>query len=67
MNQPPTVPAPPSAPPSAPSITTKTYQYQKSYVTKSGEIRYCTQTVTARVSGRRPGRPKKITITQQAS
>ena len=63
MNQPPTVPAPPSAP----SVTTKTYQYQKSYVTKSGEIRYCTQTVTARVSGRRPGRPKKITIAQPAS
>lgn len=39
--------------------TIKTYTYQKSYVTKSGEIRYCTQTITTRVSGKKPGRPKK--------
>ena len=39
---------------------TKTYTYKKSYVTKSGEVRFCNQKVVANVSGSKRGRPPKI-------
>ncbi len=37
----------------------KTYTYRKSYVTKDGTVKYCNQTVSASVSGKPRGRPKK--------
>jgi hypothetical protein len=54
-----TTPVPPSNVTNQTPITTKSYTYRKSYVTKSGEVRYCNQTVYARVTGNPPGRPKK--------
>lgn len=49
-----------NSPPVAPNQI-KTYTYLKQYITKTGEIRYCTQTIKTKVSGKKPGRPKKNT------